>query len=247
MNTSRTNPWLVCLLPFIVYMVAGSFEPGPPPADGAEAAKPWIDLGIEYRHYPLVYTAKIVLTLAAMAFVWPGYRQYTGRVGWLAVVIGVVGTAVWVALAHLQRWGVAQSDIGWLQSYGSRSAFNPLEELRDQGPMAYAFLAVRFLGLVAIVPVIEEFFLRGFLMRFVMAEKWWEVPFGNVNQLAVIVGTAVPVLMHPQEALAAAVWFSAVTWLMVRTRSIWSCILAHAITNALLGAYVLATGEWWLM
>jgi CAAX prenyl protease-like protein len=106
---------------------------------------------------------------------------------------------------------------------------------------------VRFIGLVVIVPVIEEFFLRGFLMRFVQAERWWEVPFGTVNRLAVIAGTAVPMLMHPQELIAALVWFSAVTWLMTRTRSIWDCVLAHAVTNLLLGLWVISSGEWWLM
>jgi hypothetical protein len=51
-------------------------------------------------------------------------------------------------------------------------------------------------------------------------------------------------LLHPAEALAAAVWFSLVTWLMVKTRNIWDCVAAHAVTNLLLGFYVLYTGEW---
>src|SRR5205085_2234687 len=112
---------------------------------------------------------------------------------------------------------------------------------------AYGFLAVRFIGLVVIVPVIEEFFLRGFVMRFVMKDRWWEVPFGSVNRTAVIIGTALPILLHPQEAVAALVWFSAITWLMIRTRSIGSCVLAHAITNLMMGIYVIVTGNWWLM
>jgi hypothetical protein len=29
-----------------------------------------------------------------------------------------------------------------------------------------------------------------------------------------------------------------------RTRSLGSCILAHAVTNALLGAFILATRQW---
>jgi membrane protease YdiL (CAAX protease family) len=53
--------------------------------------------------------------------------------------------------------------------------------------------------------------------------------------------------MHPGELLAAAVWFSMVTWLMVKTRNIWDCVVAHAVTNLLLGVYVVATGQWQLM
>ena len=56
---------------------------------------------------------------------------------------------------------------------------------------------MRFFGLVAVVPLIEEFFLRGFVMRFVVERDWWDVPFGKVNRLAIVLGTAVPMLMHP--------------------------------------------------
>src|SRR5260221_9087856 len=75
----RTNPWLVFLLPLVVYMLIGSFEPGPAPTNDAKSAS-WLDLGIEYRHYPLVYSVKIVLTIAAMIYVLPGYRQISCRI-----------------------------------------------------------------------------------------------------------------------------------------------------------------------
>ena len=97
---------------------------------------------------------------------------------------------------------------------------------------------MRFFGLVAVVPMIEEFFLRGFVMRFVMQRDWWDVPFGKASRLAIVLGTAVPMLMHPGELLAAAVWFSLITWLMLRTRNIWDCVAAHALTNLILGMYV---------
>ena len=247
-SSLRENPWLVCLLPLAVFMLVGSFEPKPPTGDAEAAAKSWFDIGIEYRHYPLVYMVKIAITVAAMIFVWPGYRRFPLRLnGALPMAVGIVGAVVWIALANLQHAALSQVETGWLKSLGARSAFNPLEELKDQGVLAYGFLAVRLFGLALVVPVIEEFFLRGCVMRYVMSERFWGVPFGNVNRTAVIAGTLIPVLMHPQEVLAAAVWFSAVTWLMVRTRNIWDCVFAHAITNLLLGVYVLASGQWWLM
>jgi CAAX prenyl protease-like protein len=185
-----------------------------------------------------------------MVFVWPGYRQWTGRVSWLGLTVGVVGTVIWIGLATWQRGWMPElaerTGIGWLKSLGQRSAFDPMHEI-DQPAVAYAFLAVRLVGLALVVPVIEEFFLRGFVMRFVMRDRWWEVPFGDVTIAAVVAGTLVPVLMHPQEAVAALVWFSAVTWLMTRTRSIWECVAAHAVTNLLLGGYVIVSGQWWLM
>jgi hypothetical protein len=53
-------------------------------------------------------------------------------------------------------------------------------------------------------------------------------------------------MMHPAELLAALVWFSLITWLMVRTKNIWDCVAAHAVTNLLLGMYVVARGAWHL-
>jgi membrane protease YdiL (CAAX protease family) len=53
------------------------------------------------------------------------------------------------------------------------------------------------------------------------------------------------VIYHP-EKLAALVWFSLVTWLMWRTRNIWDCVAAHAVTNLLLGIYVVTQHQWQL-
>ncbi len=225
---------------------------------------------IRYEHYPYVYTAKIALTLVTMVLVWPGYRTLPWRVSGMSVVVGVVGVVLWIVLCRLQLevklvgpldrflGGMLSSElvegeqasIGLVGFFGGgeRSAYNPLEELRDTGTWAYVFLAIRFMGLALVVPVIEEFFLRGFLMRYVVHENWWQVPFGTVNRTAVIAGTAIPILMHlPSEYVASLVWFSMVTWLMVRTRSIGNCVAAHAITNFLLGVYVVVSGEWHLM
>jgi CAAX prenyl protease-like protein len=247
-------PWLTFVLPFIVYMIVGTFEPAPPkppiklPDGGSRTApnKNWF--GLEYRHYPIVYTAKIALTIAAMAFVFPGYRQFPFHISPLAIVVGVIGVALWIVLCQLRLEQEILKPLG-LAKYlglGERPAFNPLKELADSPTWAYTFLAIRFLGLAVIVPVIEEFFLRGFVMRFVVNEEWWTVPFGTLTPLAAVVGTAVPMLMHPGELLAAFVWFSLVTWLMTRTRNIWDCVAAHAVTNLLLGIYVVTQHQWQL-
>ena len=38
-----------------------------------------------------------------------------------------------------------------------------------------------------------------------------------------------------------------ITWLMLKTRSIWDCVVAHAATNLILGIYVVLSGTWRLM
>ena len=242
-------PWITFLLPFMVFMLAGSLEP----TSAEEPGGATIGLVIPYTLYPWVYTAKIVLTVAAVIFVLPGYRAFPFRVSPAAVAVGVVGVVAWIGLCSLdveQRFlAPLLKPIGmdWIIGSGDRSGFNPLEQLSGNPAGAWAFLAVRFLGLAIVVAVIEEFFLRGWLMRFVVDADWPSVPFGKVNATAVAAGTLMPMLMHPAELLAAAVWFSMVTWLMVRTRNIWDCVVAHAITNLLLGVYVVAFDQWQLM
>jgi len=231
-------------------MLIGMLEPRPPAVGDPlpDASAGWSAFEIPYRHYPLVYTAKIVATTLAMLCVLPGYRKFPLRLTLAGGAVGVVGGFVWIILSELrlehQMFGMLGLD-RWIEM-GRRSAFNPLEEIRTSTSGAYLFLAIRFFGLVVVVPIIEEFFLRGFVMRYVMAESWWKVPIGQVNTTAVVVGTALPMLYHP-EMFAALVWFSAVTWLMIRSRNLWDCVLAHAITNLILGIYVLASGHWWLM
>ena len=236
--------WMTFLLPFLVYMLVGALEPTSTKA-GGEA----IGLSIPYAYYPWLYAGKIALTLASIAFVWPGYRKFPFHVSKTAIVAGIIGGPLWIVLCrldieHQYLLPILKSlRCEWL--LGTRSAFNPFEQL--EGPTAaWAFLAARFLGLVAVVPLIEEFFLRGFVMRFVVDRDWWDVPFGKVNALAIALGTIFPVLSHP-EWTAAAVWFSLITWLMVRTRNIWDCVAAHAITNLILGIYVVASENWRLM
>jgi CAAX prenyl protease-like protein len=244
----RKNPWLVFLLPLVVFMLVGSLEPTPERPGGE-----MIGLSISYSHYPIVYTIKIALTAAAVGFVLPGYRQFPWRISPLAIAVGIVGIVLWVGLCRLDLEHrylqplLERLGLGWIIGSGERAAYNPLMQLAEQPVWAWIFLAIRFAGLALIVPIIEEFFLRGFVMRIVMEQQWWEVPFGRVNRLAVAAGTLVPMLMHPAELLAAAVWFSLVTWLMIRTRNIWDCVAAHAITNLLLGIYVVTTGNWQLM
>lgn len=240
--------WLVFVAPLAVFMLVGSIEPSPGETAGKIAA-----LAIPYSAYPLLYTAKIFLTLVAMALVLPAYWQFRRPPGLLAVLVGAAGILVWVGLCYLPKWLLCCLPKGlgltqWLASllgYGQRPAYNPLEQLASTPAWAWAFLSIRFFGLVVVTPVIEEFFLRGFLMRLAMDQDWWNVPFGNANAAAVAVSIVVPVFMHPPgEFLAAAAWFGTITWLMLRTRNPWDCVLAHATTNLLLGVYVVTCHQW---
>jgi uncharacterized protein len=241
------QPWIAYVLPLVTFMVIGCLEPKPTVADSpAAVAATW---ALPYSAYPWVYTLKIALTTVVLAWVWPALSSLPRRVSILSVVVGIVGVFLWVGLwkLNLEKRLLEPLGLGWALDFGVRSAYNPLEELAGRPALAYGFLAIRLFGLVVVIALAEELFLRGFLMRFFVRPDWWNVPIGVVNKTAIVAGTLVPMAMHPAELLAAAVWFSLVTWLMIRTRSLWDCIVAHGTTNLLLGCYVLWSHEWTLL
>lgn len=215
-------------------------------------------LGLEPRHYPLVYTIKIVLTLLAIVFVLPGYREFPPRISPLAVLVGAAGIIVWIGLCQVQLGFqerlIASSAPDWLktgwQSFtgaGARVGFDPFREFAGKASwQLWGFVAVRMFGLVAVVALIEEFFLRGFVMRYVMCMDWWKVPVGQLSVAAVVACVVYAVLSHPAELFAAPVWFLLVTLLAWKTKNLWDCVVAHATTNLLLGIYVLVLHAWQL-
>lgn len=232
----RRRQMLAFILPLVVFMVMTSIEPTRPP-DGEPSG--WF----AYEAYPYLYAVKIGLTAAALAWSWPAIRGLASRVSLLSVAVGVIGVVLWVLLSQIETSSPA---LTWLLGErGTRSAYNPLEQISSR-PAAWLFLAVRLVGLAVVVPLAEELCYRGFVMRFLTRADWWTVPLGQVSRMALLLGTALPVLAHP-ERLAALVWFSLVTWLMVKTGSFWNCVVAHGVTNLLLGVYVLVTGNWWLL
>ncbi|MGD9720843.1 MAG: CAAX prenyl protease-related protein [Pirellulales bacterium] len=237
-------PWAVFIVPYALYLALTALEPTPAGTSG------WFGWTIPYAAYPIVYTVKLLVVMACMALLWQGYRQFPFKLSPLAIGVGAVGVVLWVGLCKLALERAIFTALGLegVLGAGERSAFNPLEHYADRPLLACGFLAVRFWGLAAIVPVIEEFFLRGFAMRYFLQFDWWNAPFGKLTPAALAVGTLVPVLSHPlSEMLAVLVWFSLVTWLMWRTRNIWDCVVAHMVTNFLLGVWVVASGDWQLM
>lgn len=107
-------------------------------------------------------------------------------------------------------------------------------------------VGLRFFRLVIIVPIVEELFWRGFLMRFLVNESdFRSVPIGTFTMKSFLITTAGFCLEHsPTDypaAIAVGLLFNGVAYW---TRSLTACVLAHAVTNLALGIYVMKTGQW---
>ena len=186
--------------------------------------------------YPIFYMAKaaaVALALIACAPAWRRAIRWDLRaLGW-GTLAGIAGIVLWLGIETYVPY----------PHIGSRTAFNPFEAIASP-ELRTAFVAVRFVGLALLVPVMEELFWRGFGLRFITDQDRWDtLPPGQFSTAACLIVTAGFAAVHP-EWLAAALWGLGIAWLLRRTGSLMACIVAHMVTNLLLGIYVVVRGAW---
>jgi hypothetical protein len=111
------------------------------------------------------------------------------------------------------------------------------------------FIVFRTVGCVLLVPVLEELFWRGWLTRWLIdSQDFRRVPLGAYTAMSFWLGSVLFASEHGSYWEVGLIAGIAYNWWMCRTKSLADCILAHAVTNGCLSAYVLRTGEWryWL-
>jgi hypothetical protein len=151
-----------------------------------------------------------------------------------------VPTAVLIGLAVFAGWVGIDTYLPY-PHLGSRTAFDPFA--LESAALTWTFLAVRFFGLVLVVPVMEETFWRSFLVRYLTRVDFLALRVGQGSPQAFGIMVAASALAHPEWVVAALT--SVVYGLLVRrTGRLFDAVLAHATTNAALGLYVVTTGEW---
>jgi CAAX prenyl protease-like protein len=114
--------------------------------------------------------------------------------------------------------------------------------------LSWPLLALRMVRAVVIVPIVEELFWRAWLMRWIINNDFEKVPLGKYAAASFWIVAVLFASEHGSYwdvGLAAGIIYN--LW-MVRTRSLGDLILAHAVTNFGLSAYVIAFGKWeyWL-
>lgn len=110
------------------------------------------------------------------------------------------------------------------------------------------FLVSRVAGSALLVPIVEELFWRSFLLRWLSKHPFWAVPLNRPTLFAFCMSAVLFASEHGpywEVGLIAGLLYN--LW-MVRTSSLADCILAHAVTNTCLAAYVLLANQWefWL-
>lgn len=160
-----------------------------------------------------------------------------------SLVLGLIGLVLWVGLCRLGLESRLLQTVGLQGMLPQRPAVNPFESFAP-GSVGW-FLLFRFAVLMLVVPLAEELFVRGWLVRYLQAQENWDIqPLATVGWGAQLGVIAYAVMTHPQEAVAAIAWFGLVNWWMKRTGNFWDCVLVHAVTNGLLGVWILYSGDW---
>lgn len=105
-------------------------------------------------------------------------------------------------------------------------------------------LAMRTLRAVLIVPIVEELFWRGWLMRWLIAPDFSKIRLGTYTAASFWLVAFLFAVEHGpywDVGLLAGILFNA--W-MIRIKSLGDLILTHAVANGALSAYVIAAGKW---
>lgn len=159
-----------------------------------------------------------------------------------SALAGVAVFAVWIAPDVLapgwrSHWFFANP------LFGRPESSLPAPALAD--PVVLALRAARA---VLLVPVVEELFWRGWMMRWLENSNFHAVAPGSYQARAFWSCAALFALEHGSYWDVGFLAGAAYNYWMVRTKSLADLMLAHAVTNGCLSAYVIGSGrfEYWL-
>ncbi|MGA2537835.1 MAG: exosortase E/protease, VPEID-CTERM system [Terracidiphilus sp.] len=183
-------------------------------------------------HFEWLYPLRFVAALIALWFFRGEYRKLNWRFGWAAPLTGVAICAVWIA----PQW--------WTRGDAAGSLGLALASL---SPAArWVWIAFRVAAAVITVPIAEELAFRGYLARRLMARDFTEIPFARLTLLAIGLSSVAFGALHGQHWLVGMVAGLAFAAVLRRRGNMGDAVVAHAVSNLLLAAWVLTRGDWGL-
>lgn len=181
-----------------------------------------------------LYAAQIAVVILALVWFARAYEELRPlALGWRdtleAVVAGVAVFVLWINL-----------DLPWAMLGEPDAGFDPRV---NGGGIDWALVAVRIFGAAAVVPIMEELFWRSFILRWIDDPEFLRLSPAAASWRALAISAVVFGIEH-NLWLAGILAGLAYGGLYMRSGKLWSPILAHAVTNLLLGLWVVATASW---
>ncbi len=179
-----------------------------------------------------VYFGRTLLGALLIWIIWPLVKEMRYAFSWEAVVVGVAVFAMWVGIdpfyPHLME---------------SSSNWNTFAHFGESATLAWFFIVMRILGSSLVVPALEEVFFRSFLYRWIAKPDFQSLPLNYFAWKSMLVSAGLFGFIH-NEWLAGILCAFAYQWLVLRKNRLGDAMTAHAITNCLLGIWVVWKGAW---
>ncbi len=173
--------------------------------------------------------------VSAAAVLWAFRSAYAGldwSFGWSSLWAGVVVFAMWIGM---DSWSGTQAPTDIERGLAA------LPALARSG-----WLVVRVAAAILTVPIAEEMAFRGYLARRLMASDFESVTFRGLTLLPILVSSLVFGALHGGQWVAGTLAGAVYALVLRRHGRIGDAVAAHATTNALLAAWVIARGDWHL-
>lgn len=191
------------------------------------------------------YLAK---TFVGVWLIWvmrPLVSEMRWKLSWEAVAVGVAVFAVWVGVSG--EWTTQPSL--WLKlGLGKPLAeptklWNPHLQFGEGSVLGWLFIITRIAGSTLVVPPLEEVFYRSFLYRYIAKVDFQSVSLGQFAWTPFLLTAVIFGFVHP-EWLAGILCGFAYQGLVIWKKRLGDAMTAHAITNLLLGLWVVWKCAW---
>src|SRR5580658_5626750 len=204
-----SNPIYARVVPFVIFLALTCLQ-GKPGTPGAY----WF------------YLLKTLIGAWLIFEMRPHVAEMRWAISWEAIVVGIAIFAIWVGL-----------DPYYPKFFKSGSTGNPAVTFGPNSALPMFFNLVHILGMTLIVPPLEEVFYRSFVYRYIASPNFLAVLMNRFIPLSFIVTIALFGFSHA-EWLPGLLCGAAFQWLVIRKNRLGDAMTAHAITNFLLGIYI---------
>ncbi len=227
----EASPLLARVVPFAVFVALTFFQ-----GKLGESSRYWI------------YSGKTVVGAWLLWVTRPLVAEMKWKLSWEAVVVGVAVFVIWVGLDGLYPsfdrlmiytgLGKAKSDAEL-----ASELWNPQAQFGQGSALAWIVILMRWLGAAIVVPPLEEVFYRSLLYRYLAKADFQSMSLGQFRWNPFLLAAMIFGFAH-QEWLAGIVCGLAYQGLVCWKGRLGDAITAHAITNFLLGLWVIWRGAW---
>jgi exosortase E/protease (VPEID-CTERM system) len=180
--------------------------------------------------FDALYPLRVVVAAMMLWSFRTVYREWRWTWSWHAVALGIGVFFLWMALEPAATTETPDSDLGTILAGMPAGA-------------AGTWLAFRAFGAIVTVPIVEELAFRGYLLRRFVAADFEGVSPRRFSAPAFLISSVLFGAMH-SRLLAGTLAGMAYALALQRRGELCDAVVAHATTNAVLAAYVLATGAW---